>query len=180
MRKYYETSKDNRAGKQHRKDLCRMPCSVYWGTVQSYKTWGSHHLRECDIICVIPFSLFLLCPVNDILISIWQSLIAFPTGVHNKHLHHCITLRTCWMREPSTGGSSSACFSNLSVPHWMGTDPLALQPLLTVWCTFCPIIQIISVDVKQDWPSIDSWGTLLVISLQLDVPIDHKPLGPAM
>lgn len=29
-------------------------------------------------------------------------------------------------------------------------------------------------------PSIHSWGTALVISLQLDVPIDHKPLGPAM
>lgn len=33
--------------------------------------------------------------------------------------------------------------------------------------------------LNRTGPGIDSWGTLLVISLQLDVPIDHKPLGPA-
>lgn len=141
MRKYYENSKDNSAGKQHRKDLCKMPCSVYWGTVQSYKTWGSHHLKECNIICVIPFSLFLLCPVNDILISIWQSLIAFHTGMHNKHLHHCITLRTCWMCEPSTGArgwllvslflQSVSATLNDNWPSGTSTTPHSLMHILS-------------------------------------------------
>lgn len=60
MRKYYKTSKDNSAGKQHRKDLCRMSYPDCWGTVQYYKTWGSHHLKGCKIICVI---LFVTSPV---------------------------------------------------------------------------------------------------------------------
>lgn len=149
MRKYYKTFKDNSAGKQHRKDLCRIPCSDCWGTVQSYKTWGSHHLKECKIVCVIPFFLPLLCPVNDILINIWQNLIAFLTGMHNKHLHRCIMLSICWMCKPIT-----------SARGWFLASPFLQSVKVTlngntalwhVWCTFCPIIQIINVDVKQHW-----------------------------
>lgn len=184
MRKYYKTSKDNSAGKQHRKHLCRTPCSDYWSTVQSYKTWGSHHLKECKVIRVIPFFLLLLCPVNYILINIWQTLSAFLTRMHNKHLHQCIALSICWMCKSST--SARGWFL---VSLFLQSVKVTLNANMTLWhASHSSQFGIHSIPSSRSlmWmlnrlaPSIHSWGTALVISLQLDVPIDHKPLGPAM